>query len=76
MPIMDGYEATKAIRKLSLKHQAPIIAMTANAMADDEEKCRASGMDGYISKPISKAKLRNTLEKWSPQKHLKQISGT
>ena len=67
MPIMDGYEATKIIRKLELDYQPKIIAMTANAMNGDEEKCRDAGMDDYLTKPISRAKLKKTLVKWQDQ---------
>ncbi len=54
MPNMDGFEATRAIRALAQPLNAiPIIALTANAMAGDKERCMASGMDGYVSKPIN-----------------------
>jgi signal transduction histidine kinase/CheY-like chemotaxis protein/HPt (histidine-containing phosphotransfer) domain-containing protein len=70
MPIMDGYLATKAIRKAEASGERagriPIIAMTANAMAGDREKCLASGMDDYLSKPLSRAVLEQTLGKWIP----------
>jgi len=59
MPVMDGFAATAAIREREMgdeKH-IPIIAMTANAMKGDEERCLAAGMDGYVSKPISPQKL-------------------
>lgn len=54
MPEMDGMEATAVIRKLEKNsgHHIPILAMTAHAMRGDRERCLASGMDGYISKPI------------------------
>ena len=67
MPIMDGFEATAAIRE---KEKAtgghlPIVAMTAHAMRGDEERCRAAGMDDYISKPINSAELFVLLDKQS-----------
>lgn len=66
MPIMDGYEATKKIRESQDDKQRniPIIAMTANAMQSDREKCFKAGMTDYISKPIDKEKLFNILSKY------------
>lgn len=68
MPVMDGFEATKQIRhmeKVSGGH-IPIIALTANAMKDEEERCLSIGMDAYLSKPINPDSLKATLEKWLP----------
>lgn len=66
MPEMNGYDATTAIRALSSeqKSQIPIIAITANAMPEDEEKCLSIGMDAYISKPISLDRFKATLSPW------------
>ena len=62
MPVMDGYEATAAIRKGGLVDQsAPIIAVTAHAMRGDEERCLEAGMTNYITKPVSKADLIRVL---------------
>jgi signal transduction histidine kinase/CheY-like chemotaxis protein len=63
MPIMDGYEATRTIRKDPTLKSLPIIAMTAHAMKGDEEKCMEAGMDGYVSKPISQDRLFHTIWK-------------
>jgi len=63
MPEMDGYEATKTIRKEPRFASLPIIAMTAHAMKGDEGKCLEAGMDGYVSKPINQEKLFHTLWK-------------
>jgi len=67
MPEMDGYEATRQIRQSrsnTIPKGIPIIAMTANAMKGDREKCLAAGMDDYISKPINPQELNETLVKW------------
>ncbi|MEE8321973.1 MAG: response regulator, partial [Gammaproteobacteria bacterium] len=66
MPVMDGFEATETMReseKGSDKHQV-IIAMTANAMAGDREKCLQAGMDDYLTKPVKPQELSDSLEKW------------
>jgi CheY-like chemotaxis protein len=61
MPVMDGYEATKNIRKDPAYADLPIIAMTAHAMKGDEEQCLKAGMTDYISKPIDQGKLFRVL---------------
>jgi two-component system, sensor histidine kinase and response regulator len=63
MPIMDGYEATKRIREIHKYESLPIIAMTANALKGDREKCLNAGMNGYISKPISQNRMFSALSK-------------
>ena len=65
MPKMDGLEATMIIRKLEISDQlnhCPIIALTANAMPEDREKCHRAGMDGFLSKPINKKALWGAIE--------------
>lgn len=66
MPEMDGFEATRKIRELELKtgKHVPIIALTANAMKEDEARCLGCGMDGYLSKPIRKEMLAAVLKQW------------
>lgn len=68
MPLMDGYEATAAIRRLPRpgSRRLPIIAVTANAMEGDEQRCRAAGMDAFLTKPYTLAQLRDLLECWLP----------
>jgi two-component system, sensor histidine kinase and response regulator len=68
MPGMDGFEATKRIRETEKRTGArtPIIALTALAMKGDEERCLASGMDGYVTKPIKLEELFTVMEKLLP----------
>ena len=68
MPGMDGYEATAAIRQLDGDlSRIPIIAMTANAMVGDRERCLESGMDDYVSKPFDMDDLVRVFREWLPQ---------
>jgi signal transduction histidine kinase/DNA-binding response OmpR family regulator/HPt (histidine-containing phosphotransfer) domain-containing protein len=64
MPVMDGYEATRIIRAMPGQDTLPIIAMTANAMAGDREKCLAAGMNDHVAKPIDPELLFAALDTW------------
>jgi len=67
MPIKDGYSATREWREYEEAHRMPrlpIIAMTANAMAGDRQKCLDAGMDDYLSKPVDRSQLEETLKRW------------
>jgi len=64
MPVMDGYTATREIRKDERFKELPIIAMTAHAMAGDEDKSLQAGMNGHVTKPIDPDQLFSTLQKW------------
>ncbi len=64
MPVMDGYQATAAIRNLPEFESLPIIAMTANAMAGDRDRCIAAGMNEHIPKPVDPEQLMRVLSEW------------
>jgi len=64
MPVMDGYEATREIRKMSEFKKIPILAMTANAMAGDKEKVLEVGMNDHIPKPLNVEEMFTTIAKW------------
>jgi len=68
MPVLDGLEATRLIRKEQRWKQLPIIAMTAHAMNGDKERCLEAGMSGYISKPVHPSLLLNTVDEFLLQK--------
>jgi len=71
MPVMDGYSATAAIRnwerELGLQ-PTPVVALTAYALKEDEEKTRAAGCDGHLTKPIKKAQLLEAIDKYAGQR--------
>ena len=68
MPEMDGFNATREIRKLQIKaanqNSIPVVAMTANVMSGDRERCLEVGMDDYIGKPVQRDQLESVLRKW------------
>ncbi|OFA05804.1 response regulator [Duganella sp. HH101] len=64
MPVMDGYDATRKLREDARYASLPVIAMTANAMVGDKEKCLEAGMNDFIAKPIDVAQLFTTLARW------------
>jgi CheY-like chemotaxis protein len=71
MPRMDGRELTRQIRVEEAKRgsgaiRTPIVAVTANAMKGEDERCLAAGMDAYLAKPVNLDQLRATLERWMP----------
>ena len=69
MPVLDGYAATRRWRELEQErkagHRMPIVAMTANAMAGDRQKCLDAGMDDYLAKPVTRAELERCIGRWS-----------
>jgi PAS domain S-box-containing protein len=77
MPVMDGIEATQAIRTREADSQQhiPIVALTANAIASDRDRCLAAGMDDYLAKPFSMPQLMEVLERWLPEHVLKNAGG-
>ncbi|WP_414602896.1 ATP-binding protein [Pseudomonas nitroreducens] len=65
MPVMDGYQATREIRESGRWPSLPVIALTANALPDERERCRAAGMDDYLAKPFHRDELAAILERWA-----------
>lgn len=72
MPVLDGYAATRRWRELEAKRaeagRLPIVAMTANAMAGDRQRCLDAGMDDYLAKPVSREQLEGCLHRWLPDR--------
>ncbi len=66
MPVMDGYEASRQIRRSGRWPQLPIVALTANAMSEERERCRAAGMNDYLAKPFRREELATLLDLWMP----------
>jgi CheY-like chemotaxis protein len=67
MPVMDGIEATLSLRQITSIKQPYVVAMTAAAAPEDQEACFAAGMNDYVVKPISMAKIRVLIPKWSDE---------
>ncbi len=72
MPVMDGLEATRLIRKLPHATHIPILAMTANAFAEDRANCLQAGMNDFITKPVDPERLFATLTRWIPAQRKQQ----
>jgi len=70
MPVMNGHQATQAIRKAQQEDtdrtHTPIVGVTAHALTGDKERCLEAGMDDYLSKPISPEKLEAKIREWLP----------
>ncbi|TYO83251.1 response regulator [Pseudomonas sp. CK-NBRI-02] len=66
MPVMDGYEATRRIRQDGRWPALPIVALTANAMPEERERCRAAGMNDYLAKPFRREELLALVDHWVP----------
>lgn len=66
MPVMDGYEASRQIRQSGRWPNLPIVALTANAMSEERERCRAAGMSDYLAKPFRREELAALLDQWIP----------
>jgi CheY-like chemotaxis protein len=66
MPGMDGYEATKRIRTRLNGYRLPIVALTANAKAEDRAACKEAGMDDFLAKPVRREEIYACLKKWLP----------
>ena len=64
MPVMDGYEASRQIRQSGRWPHLPIVALTANAMSEERERCRAAGMSDYLAKPFRREELAALLDQW------------
>ncbi|HTU71540.1 MAG TPA: response regulator [Candidatus Baltobacteraceae bacterium] len=75
MPVMDGFEATRLIRRREGRTglHVPIVAMTANALTGDRDACFAAGMDDYVSKPVAVDDLRTVLERWTDRSNAAHV---
>jgi CheY-like chemotaxis protein len=76
MPKMDGFEVARRIRSAEHGARIPIVAMTANAMKGDRERCLEAGMDDYISKPIDRQRMEEVLERWTGKRSKNELLET
>jgi CheY-like chemotaxis protein len=67
MPLMDGYETTRQIRLDGRHGNLPVIALTANALPEERERCLHAGMSDYLSKPLRREELEAKLARWLPR---------
>lgn len=67
MPVMNGYEASRQIRQSGRWPDLPIVALTANALSEERERCRAAGMNDYLAKPFRREELKALLDLWVPE---------
>jgi len=74
MPEMDGWRLARTLGERG--GEVPMLALTAPAVAEDRERCLDAGGDGYLSKPIDKALLRNRCERWIDEAASRQTAGT
>ncbi|MEB0206987.1 response regulator [Pseudomonas sp. CCC3.1] len=70
MPVMDGYETSRQIRQSGRWPDLPIVALTANAMPEERERCRSAGMNDYLAKPFRREELAALLDSWVPKKEV------
>ena len=76
MPVMDGLDATARIRANPEFENLPIIAMTANAMTGDRERCLDAGMNDHVPKPIDPDELRRVLARWLKRRNVGDLAAT
>ena len=74
MPVLDGFDATRAIRAGKQAASVVIIALTANAMKGDDVACRAAGMDDYLTKPFQPEQMYRLLEHWSHELRQRKVA--